>query len=265
MATEGDQIPAVALDAHQPADVVADHHSVGAGCHQVVPRCARAAVAGEYRFVGVQLSPVGRVGDRTQNGSLPWGHVVEQQQRLVGMDRDDGRVEQPRRARARPQDHAVGHPLHRVHGRSDEHLVEPGGDGLDVVGRTPGYRAPGRRAEHRQHAVMFKKDEQVAGRIAQGVVARGGPDGCHQGRDEVVDEVRREAVSFEECIQGLLILVGSFSEVVMQQSQRGAVEADDFAEHPQVAGPQRLPAGKQSPDSQGSGIFESDVVGTHRH
>ena len=73
-------------------------------------------------------------------------------------------------------------------------------------------------------------------------------------------------MSFEECIQGFLVVVcGLFIEVVMQQSQGGAVEADDVGEHPQIAGPQRLPAGKQPPDSQGSGIFESDVVGTHRH
>ena len=163
-------------------------------------------MAGQHRFVGVQLGAVGRVRDRAQDGALARGRFVEQQQRLVGVHGDDGRVEKPRRVVSRLHQHAVGHPPQRVHRCPDRHLVEPGCDGLHVICRTAGHRAPCRRAEHRQHAVVVEEDEQVPRRVAHRVGAGAGPHRRDQGRDEVVDEIRREAVPVQEGFQRLEVV-----------------------------------------------------------
>ncbi len=126
-------------------------------------------VAGQDRLVGVQLGAVGGVCDRAQDRALGRCRLVEQQQRLVGMDRDDGRIETPRRPITRAHQYPVRQPAQRVHWRAGRHLVQLSCDRLHVVGGTSGDGTPGWRPEHRQHAVMVEEDEQIPGRIAQGV------------------------------------------------------------------------------------------------
>ena len=80
---------------------------------------------GQHRLVGVQLGAVGRVRNRPEHGALVRGRVVEHQQRLVGVDGDDGRVEKPRRAVTGLHQHPAWQPAQRVHRHARRDLVEP--------------------------------------------------------------------------------------------------------------------------------------------
>jgi hypothetical protein len=222
-----DDEPPTGIDAHQPADVVADHDLVIAGCHQVIPRGAGTAVAGQYRLVGVQPRAVGRVRQCPQDSALSRCRVIQKQQCLVRVHGDDGRVERPRCGVSRLQQNAVGHPPKPVHRCPHGHLVEAGCDGPHVISRSTGHRAPGRRAENRQHAVVVEEDEQVPRRIAQRVGGGARPHRRDQRRDEVVDEVRREALPVQKGFQRLEIVGG----VPAQESGSGPVKPGDLGQH----------------------------------
>ncbi len=65
----------------------------------------------------------------------------------------------------------------------------------------------------------------------------------------------------EEVRQSFEVVFGG----VTQQPGRGAVKADDFGEHEQIARPGRLPAGEKPADAERPGVFQPAVVGAHRH
>ena len=158
--------------------------------------------------------------------------------------------------------HALRYSLHRTHRQARGHLVESHHDRLDIVRRSAGDGAPGRRAEHRQHSVVVEEDKQIAGRIAHRVARPGRPHRGDQRRHEVVDEVLREAVPVEERREGFVLVGG----LVAEQASRGPVEPLDLGQHRQIAAAgQRRPGREQAADAPGAGVLQPAVVVAHRH
>jgi hypothetical protein len=137
---ERDKESAGAVEPHQAGDVVGDQHTVVVRRDEVVPRGPCAAMSGQHRFVGVQLGVVGAVGNRPEHRAFLVGGFGEHRQRLLRMGGDDHRIENA--CAVCGYLNTVGTPSHRRHGVTGAHLVDPGEDGLDVVGRAADHGAP---------------------------------------------------------------------------------------------------------------------------
>ena len=234
---------------------------------QEVPGRACPAGPRHQAGVGVQQRGVARVRHRAEDVPLGGGRLGEHGQGLRGVRGDDDGVV------GRDGAVAVGD---LDAGRRLEHggdlapgadLGERRGDPGDVLAGAAGHRAPGRRAEDREHAVVLEEREEVAGRVVQGQLGVAGPDGRDDGLHEVPGEVRREAALLEELAQRGVRGVRTGGVLGgLEQAARASVEAGDLAEHPQVARAGQVAPGREdTAGAERAGPLETGGVVADRH
>ncbi len=204
------------------------------------------------------------VGQVLQHRPLERGRGGQHREGLRGMGRDDYSVVRRHLAVAVGDLDAGRGVQHRGDLGAEADLVQLGGDASDVLVRAAAHRAPLRRAEDAEHAVVLQEREQVAGRVVQRDRRIAGPYGGHERLHEVAHEVRREPAVVEELPK---CHVGR-ADRPRDLALREPVEARDLGEHPEVARLPQVGGGREqaTPPERTSPLQAAVVVADrHRH
>ncbi len=149
---------------------------------------------------------------------------------------------------------------HRGDLRAHPDVGEQRLDLAHVGARPAGDRAPLRRTEDAEHAVVVEEGEQVARRVVEGDLRLARPDARHDRLHEVPDEVAAEVALGEEVAQRAGVVLD------VEQGPGLAVEAGDLGEHRQVARLAQVGRGReQSRAAQRAGPLQRAVVVLDRH
>ena len=200
-----------------------------------------------------------RVPEGAENLTVGGGRRRQDPQRLVGVGGDDRGVERRLVAVNGPELNVSLASAHALDWRGELNVVQALGDPLDVGPRTADHGPPLGSPADRQQTVVVEEREEVEGRIVHRRAGGARPHSRDHRDEKVRAEVVGEAVRRRERAERRAVVSGR------QQLSSRSVEADDFAEHPQIVRPEIGKVGKQTAQPAPAGVLQPASLARNRH